>query len=112
MAAFERWSSSALAWSSPGVVGRGVFELLACRLSSWFATSVAIVGMPVACGLWLFMGWSVDALTLALSVLAMTLMQLVLVAQARGERNVKAMLRELVHAVPDADESVGEDTLA
>lgn len=83
-----------------------LFTRWACKASDWFATPVTLIGIPVLCATWLVSGLSVDTLTLALSILAITMTQLVLVGQNQSERAVQRKLDELVHAVPDADDTV------
>lgn len=85
------------------------FESFACACASWFATPVAIILVPAACVAWLWTGFAVDTLTLALSILAISMTQLVLVGQGRGEALMQAKLNELVHAVPEADNSIADD---
>jgi uncharacterized membrane protein len=86
-------------------------EEFACKVASWTGSPVAIIGQVVVTGLafW-FLG--VDATTLVLSVEAITLSQLVLVAQSRTERHVLHALSELVRAVPDADDRVADEVEA
>lgn len=86
------------------------FERLACRTSDWFASPVALILIPTLCFSWIMLGMSVDTLTFVLSILALTLTQLVLVGQQTGERAMQHKLDELVIAVPDADSTVaGEE---
>lgn len=86
------------------------FERLACRASDWFASPSALCAIPLICAAWIVVGLSVDTLTLGLSILALTLTQLVLVGQGNGERAMQHKLDELVVAVPDADSGVaGEE---
>ncbi len=51
-----------------------------------------------------------ETTTLWLSIEAITATQLLLVAQAKTERTMITALKELLRGVPDADESVAEDT--
>ena len=89
---------------------RKLFNVLACRTASWFASPTALLMIPAACVVWILLGASVDVLTLVLSVLAISMTQLVLVSQATGEKAMQHKLDELVVAVPDADSSVaGEE---
>ena len=86
------------------------FNRIACRVSDWFATPTALVLVPTVCTAWVMWGGSIDALTLVLSVLAISMTQLVLVGQRTGERAMQHKLDELVIAVPDADSNVaGEE---
>lgn len=82
------------------------FRDAACRCATWFAHPLAIVMLPLACFIWFVVGLGTDSLTLALSILAISTTQLVLVAQASTEQRMEAMVRELVRAVPEADEAV------
>jgi len=86
----------------------GVIEELACRVATFSGSPAAILGQLVLTGVSL-VGLGVDVTTLVLSVEAITLSQLVLVAQARTERTVKHALAELVRAVPDADDSIADE---
>lgn len=83
-----------------------LFERIACRAADWFASPVSLVLIPTVSLSWVMIGLSVDDLTLVLSILALTLTQLVLVGQNNGERAMQQKLDELVVAVPDADSSV------
>jgi low affinity Fe/Cu permease len=83
-----------------------MFEVLACRLAEWFASPWAVIGIPLACIAWYASGLGVEMLTLVLSVVAITTTQLVLAAQRRGERAVKAEVDEIVRALPGADETI------
>lgn len=87
-----------------------LFERTACRVADWFATPTALVLVPTVCIAWLLAGFSVDVLTLILSIVAITMTQLVLVGQRTGERAMQHKLDELVIAVPGADNEVaGEE---
>lgn len=93
---------------------------LSCRAARAFATPVVILGVPIICGLWLLVGWVIGnfevamvALTLILSVLAITMSSLVLVAQDRSEQAIQEKLNELLRAIPAANEGlVGIEELA
>lgn len=85
-----------------------VIEELACRTATFFGSPAAILGQLLLTGVSLLV-LGVDATTLVLSVEAITLSQLVLVAQGRTERVVNHALAELVRAVPDADDEVAEE---
>lgn len=84
------------------------FERLACRTATWFSTPTSLIGIPVACAAWLLAGLSVDLLTNWLSIFAITITQLVLVAQDADTRSTKEMIRELVRATPEADDAVAD----
>lgn len=64
------------------------FEALACRVAAWFASPAALIGVIVVSGAWVALGFPMVALTLALSVLAISISQLVLVSQQRTERKL------------------------
>lgn len=85
-----------------------MFTRASCQAASEFAKPYAIVGIPVLCVIWVSAGFDMVSLTLALSILAITTTQLVLVAQRRFEDAMKAWLRELIRAVPDADDRLAE----
>jgi low affinity Fe/Cu permease len=85
------------------------FEQYACKVSSWFASPLIVAAFPLACILWLWLGFSVDDITLLLSVLAISMTQLVLVGQARESRAVKAEVDEILRAIPEADDSVAQE---
>lgn len=82
------------------------FRDLACRVSAWFAHPLAIIAVPAFCTLWLIAGWGIDPLTLALSIAAISMTQLVLVGQERAAKKQDAKIDELIHAVPDADDDL------
>lgn len=73
-------------------------------LGSWWA----IFGLWVFCAVWLELGIGRDALTLALSILALTLTQLVLREQCKDTARWDRKMDELIHAVPDADDEVAD----
>ena len=85
-----------------------MFQRIACQASDWFAKPVVIAGIPLACIVWLLAGGSVAVLTNILSVLAISMTQLVLVGQNVSETIVQAKLDELVRAVPDADDALAD----
>lgn len=88
------------------------FERVACRTASWLASPTALIAIPAVCTAWLLAGLSVDLLTNMLSIFAISTTQLVIVAQEADTRATKAMITELVHAVPEADDSVAEEGAA
>ena len=71
-----------------------------------FAHRRTIIGFPIACGAWLLAGGSVPVLTMVLSVMAITMTQLVLAEQNRDTAAVHRKLDELVITQPGADDSV------
>ena len=76
------------------------------KLASGFATPIAILAVIAACGAWLAIGLSVNTLTMALSILSISMTQLILLAQDRDIKAVHAKIDELVRAVPEADDAV------
>lgn len=85
-----------------------MFTRASCQAASEFAKPYAIAGIPVLCVLWVLLGFDMVSLTLALSILAITMTQLVLVGQRRSEDAMKAWLKELLRAVPDADDTLAD----
>lgn len=75
------------------------------RASDALAHPLAVLAFPPACGLWLLAGGSVDALTLLLSIAALSFTQLVLLAQASDTRAVQQKLDAIIHGT-DADDQV------
>lgn len=86
-----------------------MFTRAACQAASEFAKPYAIVGVPVLCVAWLVAGLDVDVLTLILSIVAITMTQLVLVSQGKTEELMKAQMAELIRAIPGADDALAED---
>ncbi|RYE02844.1 MAG: hypothetical protein EOP61_07035 [Sphingomonadales bacterium] len=88
---------------------------LGCRFSDWGANiaghPMALVGVILFCGAWFLLplGESATAvLTLVLSVLAITLTQMVLNQQKRHETALHLKIDELIHAMRGArDEIMG-----
>jgi low affinity Fe/Cu permease len=88
----------------------GGFARIACRTADWFATPAALLSVPIGCGAWILLGLPIDTLTLLLSILAISMTQLVLVSQGNDERAVQHKLDELIVATPEADNGVaGEE---
>ena len=75
---------------------------LFCRVAELAARPLAQAGFILFCITWLSIGYGVDTLTLALSVLAITLTQMVLAAQQRDTLALHAKLDELIHATANA----------
>lgn len=76
------------------------------KVAAGFATPLAIVAVVIACVIWLAFGLSVDTLTLALSILSITMTQLILLAQDRDTKAIHAKIDELVRASPEADDAL------
>jgi low affinity Fe/Cu permease len=79
-------------------------EWLGCRVSEWVADVAghpfAQTGFLLFCGLWFVAGWRVDILTAGLSILAITLTQMVLNRQ--NEREIDDHRRDVgMHAKLD-----------
>jgi len=80
------------------------FDRAGCRMSAWFAGLAAHLfaqaGLLVSAAVWLIRGHAVDTLTLALSILAITLTQMVLNMQK--SRETEAHRRDMaLHAKID-----------
>jgi low affinity Fe/Cu permease len=89
------------------------FERLGCAVSGWVADMIAHpfaqIGVIVVCGLWWIVGLPTDILTATLSIMAITLTQMVLNNQAEREADIHrrdvamhAKLDELVVAMKGA----------
>ncbi len=67
------------------------FERMGCRVSEWVADisahPFAQIGVVVVCAIWFAGGFATDLLTAILSILAITLTQMVLSNQAERERD-------------------------
>ena len=102
---------------------RNRFEALGCwiseRVADFFARPAAQIGLIFLCLLWFLLEQRVDILTAALSILAITLTQMVLNKQEERERDahrrdvaLHAKLDELLHASRRArDELAGIEEL-
>lgn len=83
---------------------RHALYILGCRVSAWvsdvFAHPVVQLGFIVLCIAWFVSGWPTDLLTAALSIMAITLTQMVLNRQ--NEREAEAHRRDVaMHAKLD-----------
>jgi low affinity Fe/Cu permease len=71
--------------------GKSRLEALGCwisdRIAQFSAHPFAQVGVILLCVLWFLVGWQVDLLTAALSIVAITLAQMVLNSQYERERD-------------------------
>ena len=83
-----------------------------CRAADWFATPFAILAIPFACAAWLRV-WDEASLTLALSILAITMTQLVLFSQKANDRASKARdeardkkIDGLIKGIPDVPDDL------
>jgi low affinity Fe/Cu permease len=83
---------------------------LACHWSrlaaSALAHPIAILAFPPLAWLYWHMRGSGDAGTFALSVAAISITQLILLAQDVDTKAIHAKLDELIHGVPDADDGL------
>lgn len=79
---------------------------LARRIASLFAHPWAIILFPVLCLVWFFAGGGELGLTLFLSILAISVTQLVLLSQDRDTKAIHAKLDALIQGVPGADDNV------
>ncbi len=84
--------------------GKSWLEQLGCDVSSWVsdvaANPFAQIGFLVFCAAWFFTGWDVNVLTAGLSILAITLTQMVLNRQ--NEREIEDRRRDVaMHAKLD-----------
>ena len=104
---------------------KGWLEEIGCRASAWVSDLAALpyaqIGVIVFCALWWIVGLPTDILTAALSILAITLTQMVLNRQGERERDahrrdiaLHTKLDELIIASKRADNRVVgiEDDLA
>jgi low affinity Fe/Cu permease len=87
-----------------GTRAKGWLENLGCHVSEWVADVAAHpyaqVGFILICVAWFFIGWNVNILTAGLSIMAITLTQMVLNSQK--EREVDAHRRDMgMHAKLD-----------
>ena len=84
--------------------GKSWLEALGCRISEWVADVAAHpfaqIGFIVLCLAWFVAGWNVNILTAGLSILAITLTQMVLNSQK--EREIDTHRRDVaMHAKLD-----------
>jgi len=103
--------------------GQGRTQALGCwisdRVAQFSAHPSAQIGVILLCVLWFVVGWQVDLLTAALSILAITLAQMVLNTQYEREKEahrrdvaLHAKFDELLHASRRArDELAGIEEL-
>lgn len=83
---------------------KNALERLGCQISSWVsdvaANPIAQIAVIVVCGLWFVLGLATEVLTAILSILAITLTQMVLNRQ--NEREADAHRRDVaMHAKID-----------
>lgn len=82
-------------------------ERAAGRVSQALAHPIAIGLVPVGCIVWLHFG-SVNSLTLVLSIVAISITQLVLLGQGREARASKRQMGEIIRSIPDADDAMAD----
>ena len=102
---------------------KSALERIGCQISSWVsdvaANPIAQIGVILVCALWFLIGFATDLLTAVLSILAITLTQMVLNRQNEREADahrrdvaLHAKIDELVIAVKGArDEMAGIEDL-
>lgn len=83
---------------------RSALYILGCKISAWvsdvFAHPITQLGFILLCLAWFLSGWPTDLLTAALSIMAITLTQMVLNRQ--NEREAEAHRRDVaMHAKLD-----------
>lgn len=83
---------------------RRISEVVACYAGHPFSQA----GFLLFCAIWWALGGSLLALTTVLSILAITLSQMVLAGQQRDTLALKLQIAELVHAVPGARDEVAD----
>ncbi len=79
---------------------------LADRGANLAGNPFAIIVLVIACIAWVATGYRVEMLTLILSVLAITLTQMVLNQQRRHEAALHLKIDEIVHAIDGARDDV------
>ncbi len=85
---------------------------LADRGANFAGNPFAIIFVVVLCIAWIAAGYAVDFLTMLLSVLAITLTQMVLNQQRRHEAALHLKIDELVHSLDGArDDIMGAELL-
>lgn len=75
---------------------------LSCKVADTVSRPMIQASFIVLCIVWLMVGYGVDTLTLALSIIAITLTQMVLASQRRDTMALHAKLDELIHATDTA----------
>lgn len=81
---------------------------LCIKISDWFSHPIALVAFPVVCISYLLMGGKENSLTLILSVIAISLTQMVLNAQNVDMEQTKLQISELILANPKARNKVNK----
>lgn len=69
-----------------------------------------MLGVPLVCVAWVVLTGDETHLGTVLGVAGITYAQLVLKGQARDAHRDTEMLREVVHAVPEANDAVAEES--
>jgi low affinity Fe/Cu permease len=82
------------------------------KIADWSSHPIAIVIFPVACFAYLRYGGEVNTLTLILSIVAISLTQMVLRAQNVDAEASKLQMAELVKSNPKANNKVIKEDLS
>lgn len=86
-------------------------SLLCIGVSNWFSHPIAITVFPIGCAVYLLAGGHMESLTLILSVLAISLTQMVLNAQSVDMEQTKLQIAELIKVTPKANNIVIKEDL-
>lgn len=84
---------------------------LCVAIANWSSHPAAIILLPLVCILYLYLGGVESRLTLILSILAISLTQMVLKAQNLETETNKLQMAELVKAIPGARNEVAKESL-
>jgi low affinity Fe/Cu permease len=84
------------------------FCSIAVSASNALGSPACIILFPIVCVLYLWFGGSVDVLTLILSVLAISMSSLILLAQNLETEANKLQIAELIRAIPGARDELAE----
>jgi low affinity Fe/Cu permease len=85
---------------------------LCIKIADYFANPYSILLLPVVCVGFILLGGAESRLTLVLSILAITLTQMVLIAQNVDQEATKLQIAELVRSSPQARNIVIEEDLS
>lgn len=80
----------------------------ACLAAAFFAHPASIAGFPIACAVWWYFGLPMEPLLVVLSVLAISMTQLILMSSDHDTKAMQRKLDELIHATDQADDAVAE----
>ncbi len=87
------------------------FTKLCIRVADWISHPLCIILLPIFCAVYLYSGGEEGRLTLILSILAISLTQMVLQAQNVDAAETKLQIAELVKATPKASNVVIKNNL-